>query len=94
MVQVNLYEAKTHLSRLVAQAEAGEDVVIARAGRPAVRLVVVPDVRPAPRLGMWRGRVHRSEDFDEPLPSQLWASPVEPGADDEGPGERDVPAVP
>jgi prevent-host-death family protein len=49
-IQVNIQEAKGSLSRLVASAEKGEDVVIARAGRPVVRLVSVEDAR-APRLG-------------------------------------------
>jgi prevent-host-death family protein len=54
---VNMHEAKTHLSELVARAEAGEEVVIARAGRAAVRLVPV-DQRCEPRgLGWLRGVV-------------------------------------
>lgn len=71
--QVNLYEAKTQLSRLVDQALAGEDVVIARAGRPLVRLVpVVPP--PVHRAGGgWRGRVRIADDVDE-LPPELAAA--------------------
>jgi prevent-host-death family protein len=49
-MQVNLHDAKTHLSRYVDQALAGEEVVIARAGKPLVQLVSV-DTKPAPRLG-------------------------------------------
>lgn len=51
---MNLYEAKTQLSRLVAEAEAGEDVVIARSGRPVVRLVPVTDSGRRPELGAFR----------------------------------------
>jgi prevent-host-death family protein len=48
---VNMHEAKTHLSELVARAEAGEEIVIARSGAPAVRLVPVVGVRPRRRVG-------------------------------------------
>ena len=63
-LQVNVYDAKTQLSRLLDRVAAGEDVVIARAGRPVARLV--PYTRPtAPRQpGAWRGRVAISADFD------------------------------
>ncbi|GAC1331015.1 MAG: hypothetical protein NVSMB13_19260 [Mycobacteriales bacterium] len=63
-VQVNVYDAKAQLSRLLDQVAAGEDVVIARAGRPVARLV--PYVRPtSPRQpGAWRDRVQLAEDFD------------------------------
>jgi prevent-host-death family protein len=61
---VNIHEAKTHLSRLVERVEGGEEVVIARAGRPVARLVPFR-VRTAPRVpGMWRGRVKLAADFD------------------------------
>jgi prevent-host-death family protein len=61
---VNVHEAKTHLSRLLERVEAGEEVVIARAGRPIARLV--PYRRPSgPRpLGVWRGQVTVGPDFD------------------------------
>jgi prevent-host-death family protein len=62
---VNMHEAKSTLSRLVEEAEAGEEIVIARAGKPVVTLV---PVRPARRrLGRWKGKVVMSEDFDAPL---------------------------
>ena len=61
---VNIHEAKTHLSRLVERVEAGEEVVIARAGRPVARLVPFR-ARTAPRIpGLWRGRVSLAADFD------------------------------
>jgi prevent-host-death family protein len=67
-----MHEAKTQLSKLVERAEAGEDVVIARNGKPAVRLVpVVEDPRSLASLrGVWRGRVGIAPDFDE-LPSDI-----------------------
>ena len=62
---VNVHEAKTHLSRLLEAVEAGEDVVIARAGKPIARLVPV-GVRTEPRTpGSWRGRVVIADDFDD-----------------------------
>jgi prevent-host-death family protein len=61
---VNIHEAKTHLSRLVERIEAGEEIVIARAGRPVARLVPYR-ARTRPRTpGVWRGLVHLAPDFD------------------------------
>jgi prevent-host-death family protein len=63
---VNIHEAKTHLSRLVERVEGGEEVVIARAGRPVARLVPV-ERRTKPRvLGGLRGRVWLAPDWDSP----------------------------
>ena len=63
---VNIHEAKTHLSRLVERVEMGEEVVIARAGRPVARLVPYR-ARTSPRTpGLWRGRVRLAPDFDAP----------------------------
>ncbi len=62
---MNIHEAKTHLSRLVERVEAGEEILIARAGRPVARLVPLRS-RMAPRQpGVWRGRVRVSPDFDQ-----------------------------
>ena len=62
-MQVNLHDAKTHLSRYVDQSLAGEEVVIARAGKPLVRLVPV-DTKPAPRRGGFlRGQAILTADF-------------------------------
>lgn len=61
---VNIHDAKTHLSRLVERVEHGEEIVIARAGRPIARLVPFRP-RASPRVpGLWRGRVSVSPDFD------------------------------
>jgi prevent-host-death family protein len=63
---VNIHEAKTHLSRLVERVEAGEEVVIARAGRPVARLVPIR-ARTQPRVpGLWRDQVVIADDFDAP----------------------------
>jgi prevent-host-death family protein len=65
---VNLYEAKTGRSRLVDRAAAGEEIIIAKAGKPMAKLV--PATKPARRRkpGGWKGRVRIRKDFDAPLP--------------------------
>lgn len=62
--QVNIYEAKTHLSDLVERAAGGEDIVIAKAGSPRVRLVAIRPPRRPRSPGGWEGRVHLGSDFD------------------------------
>jgi prevent-host-death family protein len=66
---VNMHEAKTTLSKLVELVESGEEVIIARAGRPVARLVPAGE-RSARKLGVWRDKVWMAEDFDAPLPDQ------------------------
>ncbi|MGH2464081.1 MAG: type II toxin-antitoxin system Phd/YefM family antitoxin [Candidatus Limnocylindrales bacterium] len=69
MPPVNIHQAKTHLSRLVEEVEAGNEIVIARAGRPVARLVPYA-ARREPRVpGAWRNLVRLAPDFD--------ATPVE-----------------
>ena len=70
MTQVNIHDAKTHLSRLLKRAEAGEEFVISRAGRPIARLVAYHGLSAPRRPGAWRGRVRIAPDFDE-LPPAL-----------------------
>jgi len=65
MVTVNIHEAKTHLSRLVARALEGEDVVIAKRNRPLVKLVVCDEAKPQRTLGSAKGLVQIAADFDE-----------------------------
>ncbi|MBD5785175.1 type II toxin-antitoxin system Phd/YefM family antitoxin [Cellulosimicrobium terreum] len=65
MKTVNVHDAKTHLSRLLAEVEAGEEIVIARAGKPVARLTAEPVRPPARRqLGVLRGRATVPPDFD------------------------------
>ena len=67
-VQVNIHEAKTHLSKLIRYALEGEEVVIARGNHALVRLEVLPGAREQPCLGTERGLILRmDEDFDAPL---------------------------
>ncbi|MFU8840692.1 MAG: type II toxin-antitoxin system Phd/YefM family antitoxin [Nitriliruptoraceae bacterium] len=72
MRQVNVHEAKTHLSRLLADVEAGEEIVIARGGRPVARLVKAEV--PERRLGLLAGRLEVADDFDAPLPDDIAAA--------------------
>jgi prevent-host-death family protein len=72
MIEVNIHEAKTQLSRLIAQAEAGEEVIIARSGEPVVKLVVVSKPSKKRVLGADRGVVIISEDFDDPVDPETW----------------------
>ena len=80
MSVVNIYEAKTHLSRLVARAAAGEEIVIAKAGRPVAKLVGYSEDNEPRQLGGWEGRVWIADAFDE-LPPELLAAFE--GTDDE-----------
>jgi prevent-host-death family protein len=65
---VNIHEAKTHLSRLVERVEAGEEITLARAGRPVARLVPYRPRREPRKLGIWKDKVWIAPDFDDPLP--------------------------
>ena len=69
MLTVNVHEAKTQLSRLLQAVEAGEEVVIARAGQPVARLVSFVPVVARRRFGMLAGRYTVPADFDAPLPA-------------------------
>jgi prevent-host-death family protein len=73
MEPVSVHEAKTHLSRLLQRVEAGEEVVIARAGHPIARLVPIAPKRPRVP-GRLKGAVTIADDFDAPLPEELWTS--------------------
>jgi len=68
---VNIYEAKTKLSELVERAAAGEEIVIAKAGKPRARLMPLARAKRARRPGGWRGKVWIAEDFDAPLPPEV-----------------------
>lgn len=71
MTSVNVYEAKTHLSRLLRRVRGGEEIVIAAAGRPVARLVpIAPDTGPR-MLGGDEGVVWDAEDFNAPLPDAI-----------------------
>ncbi len=67
----NVHEAKTHLSKLIEQVLKGEDVVIARAGKPVVRLVRFAQENKPRRGGQWAGLARIADDFDAPLPNDI-----------------------
>ena len=72
MESVNIHEAKTHLSRLLERVERGEEIVLARAGKPIARLVrYQAPVRPERVGGRARGQIWIGEDFDAPLPEDI-----------------------
>lgn len=77
---VNIHAAKTHLSRLIERVEAGEEITIARAGRPVARLVRYPERSEPRKPGVWKGRVVIHPDFDDPLPGfeESLEAPLEP----------------
>lgn len=73
MAEVNIHEAKTHLSQLLKRVAAGEEIIIARGGRPVARLVPIEPA--AGRIfGIDRGLYEVPADFDAPLPADLLAA--------------------
>ena len=73
MEQVNIYEAKTHFSKYVEQAESGQDVIIARGGKQVARLTSITSKKNPVRFGVLKGRVRVAVDFDEALPDEVLA---------------------
>lgn len=73
MTTVNVHEAKTHFSRLLTRVVAGEEIIIAKAGKPIARLVPVASPEGERVLGADRGRVFIADDFDAPLPADVVA---------------------
>ena len=71
MTEVNIHEAKTHLSRLLARVAAGEEIVISKAGTPVARLVPFQRLAKKRVPGLDRGKVWIAEDFDAPLPPDV-----------------------
>jgi len=71
MRTINIHAAKTQLSRLVEDAAAGEEIIIAKAGKPVARLCALASTRPRRVLGRLRGKIHVPDNFDEPLPDDL-----------------------
>lgn len=73
MDQVNIHHAKTHLSRLIKRVESGEEIVIARAGKPVAMLVPLREAPRRRRLGLFKGQIEIHDDFDE-LPPDIRAA--------------------
>lgn len=70
--QINIHEAKTQLSRLIELAQAGQELIIAKAGKPVARLVPINSGSIMPRrLGLLDGEIQAPDDFNAPLPDAL-----------------------
>jgi len=74
MAVVNIHEAKTHLSRLLARVAAGEDIIIARAGRPVAKLVPLSPINKTRGYGLLKGEFTVPDSFFEPLPEEELAA--------------------
>ena len=82
MTTVNVHEAKTHLSRLLAKVARGDEVIIARGGKPVARLVPIQQAKRMDQLlGIDKGRLWIAKDFDAPLPGEIRAAFEGQGAD-------------
>ena len=71
MKQVNIHEAKTHLSRFIDEVEAGEEVIIAKAGKPVARLLPIRGKGRRRRLGLLDGKLKIPDEFNAPLPKKV-----------------------
>jgi prevent-host-death family protein len=74
VTEVNVHEAKTHLSRLLARVESGEEILISRAGHPVARLVPAAKPRGRREPGRFAGKGWIADDFGAPLPPAVLAS--------------------
>ena len=68
---VNVYEAKTHLSKLLARVMSGEEIIIAKSGTPVARLVPIEKKSVAREPGSAKGQIIMADDFDDPLPADV-----------------------
>ena len=73
MAQINIHDAKTHFSSLIERVQGGEEILIARAGKPVARLVPLASAGAARTFGKDRGRFRVPDDFDAPLPESVLA---------------------
>ncbi|MBD3376030.1 type II toxin-antitoxin system prevent-host-death family antitoxin [candidate division KSB1 bacterium] len=67
MIQVNIHEAKTNFSRLIAKVAEGEEIIIAKSNKPVAKLVQISPPTQSRKLGSAKGKIRMAEDFDEPL---------------------------
>lgn len=67
MTQVNIHEAKTHLSKLIELVLKGEEVIIARGNKPIAKLVLINTLKPKRKIGSAKDQISISENFDEPI---------------------------
>lgn len=70
-MEVNIHEAKTNLSKLLERVQVGEEVIIAKAGKPVAKLVPIRSERPRFKLGSAKGEFVVPDDFNDPLPKDV-----------------------
>jgi len=70
-MEVNVHQAKTHLSRLLERVLLGEEVIIAKAGKPVAKLVAIRPKHPRFKLGSAKGEFVVPDDFNDPLPKEI-----------------------
>jgi prevent-host-death family protein len=94
MATVSVYNARAEFSRLIERALAGEDIVITRRGKPAVRLVPIEPSRHRRKPGTLKGLFEVTDEFFEPLPDDILEafcnSSIEPKEDDEAGAKPDI----
>lgn len=71
MRTINIHEAKTHLSRLAEEVASGEEIIIAKAGKPVMKLTPLAAKRTPRKIGLLKGKINMTDDFDAPLPDEL-----------------------
>jgi len=70
-MEVNVHEAKTNLSKLLERVALGEEVVIAKAGKPVAKLVAIPLEKPSFKFGSAKGKFVVPDNFNDPLPKEI-----------------------
>jgi prevent-host-death family protein len=70
-MEINIHEAKTHLSKLLERVALGEEVVIAKAGKPIAKLVAIASERPRFQFGSAKGEFVVPDNFNDPLPKEI-----------------------
>ena len=68
---VNVYEAKTHFSKLLARVSVGEEIIIAKSGKPVARLVPIKKQVATRKPGSAKGQIIMADNFDDPLPADI-----------------------
>ena len=71
MKTINIHAAKTHFSSLLAEVESGEEIIIAKAGKPVARLIPLQKNDFRRSFGALKGRIHMKDNFDDPLPPEM-----------------------
>lgn len=74
MKMINIHEAKTNFSKLVDAAMGGEEMIIAKAGKPAAKLIPIESFKPKRKPGALKGQIKIASDFDGPLPAEVLKS--------------------